>query len=180
MRKLDISVKGVVPYYYTKPTKDPVLKTEKDAKKVAINRCYSNGKNQLFIPQRQIFGALLNAVFIGKLETKKSTRRTQDLFSSVLLTIKQEDIHFDPPKTKKDIELIEHFTITDKQKMLGQHIWFARLRDWQIAFEATYEDNIWGEDFIKQAFDIAINIAGIGGRRAAGMGKGIIEKFIVH
>ena len=60
MKSIHCKIKGLAPYFFSKPTKDKTPKTEAQEIQVAKNRVYCN--EHLFIPNRQIKGSMLGAI----------------------------------------------------------------------------------------------------------------------
>jgi hypothetical protein len=159
MQKAQVQIKGLEKYFFSKPTKQKkVPKTDQQKKDYAISQVYCNGN--LFFPNRQIKGAMINGAQMAKLKIERSVKRTIDLFKTNFLMVQPEEIIFVPKQKLEDIKLEEDFI-----REAGIWSFFPYIdKGWTAEFEMIFSE-IFEPEFIKEALENAGVLAGIGGRR---------------
>ncbi len=174
MYKVKAEIKGIAPYFFSRPTQDKTPKGEAQEMKVAMNRVYCNG--HLHIPARQIKGTILNAIDTMNMKIERSKTRAKNLVLSALW-VKPEDIFFEPEMNLDDIQTDKFHTMVDQGKMRWNIQAFIK-GDWSLKFEMTFPD-FFESSFIKEALENAGAYCGIGGRRNHGNGRFEVVEYEV-
>jgi len=174
MYQVKSEIKGIAPYFFSRPTQDKTPKGEAQEKKVALNRVYCNG--HLHIPARQIKGTIDSAVTLMNMKIEKSRLRATNLIRASLW-VKPEEIFFVPEMAMDDVELSQFHTIVDQGKMRWNYQAFIK-SEWGLKFEMTFPEFLEPE-FVKEALENAGAYCGIGGRRNHGNGRFEVVEYEV-
>ena len=177
MYKVSCEIKGIAPYFFSRPTQDKTPKGEAQEKKVALNRVYCNG--HLHIPARQIKGTLLGAVTLMNMKIERSRLRATNLIMASLW-VRPDEIFFKPEMNMDDVQLDKFHTMLDNGKMRWNYQAFIGLGkgDWGLKFEMTFPEFL-EPDFVKEALENAGAYCGCGGRRNHGNGRFEVVEFIL-
>ena len=175
MEKIQCRIKGVAPFYFSKPTKDKTPKTEAKEIEVAKNRVYCTEAGALYAPSRQIRWCIISAITMAKMKIERSSKRAKELFIS-LVFIEPDEILFQPGKTMDDIKIIEHWTQLDMGKIKPVKVACIPEAGWTLEFIIHYNELIEPE-FIKEALDNAGMLCGIGGKRLDHNGRFEVVEF---
>ena len=164
MLTIDCTIKGIAPYFYSKPTKNKTPKTRKQEEEYARAQVYQFSEgNGIYIPTRQIKGCMIHAIFVGKLKIERSSKRALELFRPTVF-IEPEEIPFEPPKTMEEIELVELHTFVGNGLMRWCLFPMLRQPGWELNFQIKAGDFLEPE-FIHQCLEIGGMLCGIGGKR---------------
>lgn len=174
MQKIHCKIKGIAPYYFSKPTEDKTPKTETQEIQVAKNRVYCN--EHLYAPSRQIRWCMISAITMAKMKIERSSKRAKDLVIS-LMFIKPDEIHFQPKMTMDDIEIIKHWTQLDMGKIKPVRCACIPKAGWELGFDIHYNE-ILEPEFLKEALENGGMLCGIGGKRLDHNGRFEVVEFV--
>lgn len=175
MYKVNYEIKGIAPYFFSRPTEDKTPKGKEAEIKVALNRVYCNG--HLHIPARQIKGTILGAVTLMNMKIERSRMRATNLITAALW-VRPDEIFFKPEMTMDAVQVEKFSTMLDQNKMRWNYQAFIG-PDWGLKFEMTFPEFLETE-FIKEALENAGAYCGIGGRRHKGNGRFDVLGFEVN
>jgi len=161
MQTVKCEIKGLRPYFFSKPTEDKTPRTDAAAIKVAKNRVYFNGN--LFAPSRQIKWSMITAVEMAKMQIQRSTKRAKDLMKTTLLTVSPNELYFKPKMTMNNVQVGKIWTNLDMGKGKFVHCAYIDL-PWGLEFDLLVGE-MFEPDWIKEALENAGILACIGGKR---------------
>lgn len=170
-RKFNVTIKGITPLLMNRPT-EMIGEKSKDVKRetstsreIAELKLYEL-EGKLYQPATHLQGALVEAGKHKKMLGKGSSRANYSKVCGYAVQIEPfEIIH---KKQKWDVFSILSVNPTTKgRNMLHRPI----LKEWEIDFEVVFEDNSIEPEVMKELFDIAGKIVGIGDWRPSKKGR---------
>jgi hypothetical protein len=177
MQEVNVKVKGIAPYFFSKPTKDGTPKTPTQEKQVAYNRVYCTGElaksnglmkrdGNLYVPayspHNQIKGCIIKGVFISKLKIERSVSRAIQLIKPCVF-VEPRELMFQPLRTIDDVLIIELPTMVDQGKQRWNLYPYIG-GDWELEFTLKIAELL-DPEFIRQALESGGLLCGIGARR---------------
>ena len=172
MKRIDIEIKGISPFFFGKPTEDKAPKTEEQKIKVAMNKVYCNGT--LYAPGRVVNASMIRAISMLELKMGRSLQRPKDLVKNGVF-VDPVEMHFLPAMTMEDIEIVKRWTGTG----MGSGIWtkHAIINEWGLIFEMRYWPAL-EATYLKTALEGAGFLCGLGSRLGDGNGRFEIVSFV--
>ena len=176
MKKYKVVIEGVSPLLMNRPSAmiGDISKDKKpftnEADNEAILKIYQNDKEELYQPSTHIYGALIEA---GK--HKKVVGKGKATYSKVV----GYAIEINPFEIKHQKQKWETFSIlavnpnTKGRNLLHRPM----LKEWKLEFECVFDETEIAPSIMKELFDIAGKVAGIGDWRP--QKKGPYGKFQV-
>jgi len=176
MQKYKVTVEGVSPLLMNRPSAmiGDISKDKKgfkdDAEKMANSKLYVNPKGELYQPSTHFYGALIEA---GK--HKKVVGKGKATYSKIV----GYAVQIEPFEIKHEIQDWEIFSIlavnpnTKGRNLLHRPI----LKKWKLNFEVLFDETEIPSSIMKELFEIAGKVAGVGDWRPSK--KGHYGKFHV-
>lgn len=176
MKTYKVTIEGISPLLMNRPSamigdisKDKKPFTD-EAEQMAHSKLYVNPEGELYQPSTHIYGALIEA---GK--HKKVVGKGKATYSKIV----GYAVQIDPFEIKHEIQKWEIFSIlavnpnTKGRNLLHRPI----LKSWKLNFNISFEEDEIAPSIMKELFEIAGKVAGIGDWRPAK--KGPYGKFQV-
>lgn len=176
MEKYNVTIEGITPLLMNRPSVmiGDISKDKKgfkdDIEEQASGKLYQNSKGKLYQPSTHLYGALIEA---GK--HKKVVGKGKSTYSKIV----GYAVDINPFEIEHQIQNWEVFSIlavnptTKGRNLLHRPI----LKKWKLSFEVEFDESEIPSSIMKELFDIAGRIAGLGDWRPAK--KGHYGKFQV-
>ena len=176
MKKYEVGIQGISPLLMNRPSmligdisKDSKPRTN-DPKEEAKKKLYLNPKGKLYQPSTHLTGALIEA---GK--HKKVVGKGKATYSKIA-GYAVEISPYEIVHKNQEYEVFSTLAVNPNTK--GRNpLHRPMLRNWEIEFEVTFDETEIAPSIMKELFDIAGRIVGIGDWRPAK--KGPYGKFQV-
>ena len=171
MQTYDVTIKGVTPLLMNRPTSE-IDETSKERKignetpqSRAEKKLYEiNG--ELYTPATHLQGALIEAGKHKKVMKKGTSKATYSKIVGYAVEVNPfEIVH---KKQKWEVFNIQAVNPTTKGRNLLSR---PMLKDWELDFEVTFDETELDQATLKELFDIAGRIVGIGDWRPAKKGR---------
>ena len=176
MKKYNVTIEGISPLLMNRPSAmiGDISKDKKafedNPKGQAESKLYINTDGKLYIPSTHLMGALVEA---GKV--KKVVGKGKSTYSKIV----GYSVSINPYEIEHKIQKWEVFSVLAVNPMTkGRNLLHRpQLKQWKATFEVEFDDTEIQVPIMKELFDIAGKIAGIGDWRPAK--KGPYGKFQV-
>lgn len=171
MKKYNITIKGITPLLMNKPSqmiaeksKDAIRETETEKDRARLKLYEIDGK--LYQPSTHLQGALIEA---GKHKKRLGTGSSRSNYSKICgFAVEIEPFEIIHKKQNWDVFSVLAVNPTTKgRNMLHRPI----LKDWELDFEVIFDEEQIEIPVIKELFDIAGKIVGIGDWRPEKKGR---------
>lgn len=177
MQKKSFQIKGATDYVFSKFIPDSkVPKTDEAMTKSAMEQVYSTEKGELFIPARQIKGAMKTAINLADMKIAKSKLKAIKFIEQIVFVepVEIPMMHGKKRLTTKDIFLFDSPTTVGsggKQQMIMKRR-AAVKAGYTLSFGVVIlAENILDMSFIEAVIKNASILASIGAMRNHGYGK---------
>jgi hypothetical protein len=176
MKKFKVKIEGTSPLIMNRPSVmiGDISKDKKpfsnEAEEMANSKLYASPKGKLYQPSTHVYGALIEA---GK--HKKVVGKGKSTYSKIV----GYAVQIEPFEIEHEIQNWEIFSIlavnpnTKGRNLLHRPI----LKQWRLGFEVIFDDSEIAPSIMKELFEIAGKVAGLGDWRPAK--KGYYGKFTV-
>lgn len=176
MKKFEVTIQGISPLLMNKPSNliADISKDKKgfkdDKQEQAESKLYRNPKGKLYQPSTHIYGALIEA---GK--QKKVVGKGKATYSKIVgYAVEINPFEIDHKKQAWEIfSILAVNPNTKGRNLLHRPI----LKEWELDFEVSFDETEIPSTIMKELFDIAGRIAGLGDWRP--QKKGPYGKFQV-
>jgi hypothetical protein len=173
MKKYNITISGISPLLMNRPSQLDIADKSKDVKRetqtpeqIAQAKLYTDAEGNIYLPATWLQGAVVEAGKQKKMGGKGSSKATYSKVAGSCVEINPFEIIMDKAKWKVFSILAVNPT-TRGRNILHR----PQFDKWEVSFEVTFEESQIEATVMKELFDIAGRMVGVGDWRPAKKGR---------